>query len=125
MDWLLDVLPLLKSQDSSYYFRKHVLSVSALAAPVVLKHRTGLAKGLKYAVLVANNAASSRAVKLVQCLLREQDRLFILHFVRDREEIKASREGFLLQYEVQSLPFVWDQSLWGDKERHESHFSQL
>lgn len=80
-----------------------MLSVSAPAAPVVLKHRAGLAKGLKYAVLVANNVVSLRAVKLVQSLLRGQDRLFIVHFVRDREEIKAACVGFLHQYEVCTL----------------------
>ena len=99
-EWLLDVVPLLKGQDDSAFYKQNVLSQSTPEAPVVVLHRAGRSKGLTYAALVAPNAVSLRAVRLLKAMLREQDRLAIVHYVPDRTQIKMAREGFLRQFEV-------------------------
>lgn len=101
-DWLLDVVPLLKGQDDCAFYKQNVLAQSTPEAPVVVLHRAGRNKGLAYAALVAPNAVSLRAVRLMKSLLRPQDRLAIVHFVQDRTQIKMARDGFLRQFEVRA-----------------------
>jgi hypothetical protein len=98
--WILDVLPFLKSQDNGYFYKKHIATLSAAGAPLVCKHRTGLSKGLIYGMLVSSNAVSVQAAQLLRALLREQDNLFIVHFVQERSQVGGALHGFLKQFEV-------------------------
>ena len=98
--WLVDLVPLLRGQDNAYFSRKHIMSLSAEQAPLVVKHRASASQGLSYVLLAADSAVSLKAAALLRALLRDQDKLVVAHFVRQHAQVKPALEGFLRQYQA-------------------------
>lgn len=98
--WLIDLVSLLRSQDNAYFSRKHIMSLSAEHAPLVVKHRASASQGLTYILLAADTAVSLKAAALLRALLRDQDKLIVAHFVRQHAQAKQALDGFMRQYQV-------------------------